>query len=358
MNVAFLLPNYSGKVVGSLLVYYRFAEQLAKAGHRVDVFHPGLWMDPPSIWHRVRSSLWAALKNRSRNPIPWIALPERVKPRFRPRLDGLVLDHDRVVAFSWKSIESLGRIRTSGKAFGYIVEYETWAEASPAAKARMEAAYRLRLPLLCSSAAVESMLREVGALDIRPCVHGIDSRIVPAKCPRSDGHPIRIGFPVRMEAVKSPAILESTLRLLKNRFGDRVVLWGFGNHAVPQGFLDLLDEYHSAPSNQKLSELYGESDIFGVPSRKEGFGMPAAEAMTHGCAVVSTDNGGIRTFGVHGRNCLIVPPESGPALSEAIASLVEDPVRRAELAMAAPESVEFLRWEHAGDRLLRSIEVV
>jgi len=79
--------------------------------------------------------------------------------------------------------------------------------------------------------------------------------------------------------------------------------------------------------------------------------------MAHGCAVVSTDNGGIRTFGIHGRNCLIVPPESGQALADAIASLVEDPFGRAGLAMVAPESVEHLRWDRAGERLFRALEI-
>lgn len=356
MNVAFLLPNYSGKVVGSLLVYYRFAEQLAKAGLRVDVFHPGLLSETRSLRSVARSTLWAAFKNLSRHPVPWIALPEGVRPRFRPRLEGLSLAHDRVVAFSWRGVEALGSIRAKGRVFGYIVEYETWAEAAPGPKARMEAAYRKPLPLLCSSSAVESMLREVGASDIRSCVHGVDAPTCGPRPARAPGSPVRIGFPVRMEAVKSPEVLEEALRRLKERFGDRVVLWGFGNHDVPDSFLALLDEYHSHPSNRELSELYGRSDIFGVPSRREGFGMPAAEAMAHGCAVASTDNGGIRTFGEHDRNCLIVPPESGAALAEAIASLVEDPARREGLARVAPESVAFLRWGPAGERLARAIE--
>ena len=353
MRIAFLLPNYAGKVVGSLLVYYRFAEQLAAAGHQVDVFHPALPHGPSSFREHLRGALWAIWKNWSRHPIPWIELPKGVRPRFRTRLEGLVSCHDRVVAFSWKAVAALDQVRTTGRVFGYVVEYETWAEADPATKALMEAAYRRPMPFLCSSRAVEDMLLRVGARDVRLCLHGIDAPRIGRPSP--PGSVVRIGFPIRMEPVKSPEVLEECLRLLKGRFGERVNLWGFGNHDVPDQFLRLLDEYSSHPSNQELSALYAGSDIFAVPSRKEGFGMPAAEAMIHGCAVVSTDNGGIRTFGEHDRNCLIVPSDSGEVLATAVASLVEDPARRAALSAAAPNSVDFLRWEEAGRRLREAI---
>ena len=355
MNIALLLPNYSGHVVGSLLVYYRYAQCLADAGHRVDIYHPALVDDSPSLKQRARAVAWSIAKNLSAKPVPWMDFPAGVKARFRPRLEGLRLDHDRVVAFSWRMIEALEQIQCRGTTYGYVVEYETWAEASPDRKARMEASYRRDLPLLCSSRAVESMLREVGATDIRLCVHGVDVDIHRKQGPNTAKDPRRVGFPVRMEPVKSPEVIEATARLLKARFGEAVCLWGFGGPSTPSKLTSLFDEFHIHPSNQELSELYGKSGIFAIASRKEGFGMPAAEAMASGCAVVSTDNGGIRTFGFDGQNCLLVPPDSPQALADAIGSLLEDPTRRAALGAAAPASVDFLRWDAAGERFLAQL---
>lgn len=356
MRLAFLLPNYSGHVVGSTSVYYRFARELARRGHRVDVFHPCLVTDRPSSRERIRAVAWSLAKSLSSKPVPWVDFPPGVRPRFRPRLEGLELSHDRVVAFSWKAIEALGRVRFGGRAFGYVVEYETWAEAAPDLKARMESAYRRDIPMLCSSKVVESMLLEVGVRTPRLCVHGIDMGGTARSTPperRPDG---RIGFPIRMEGVKSPEVLREAIALLRARFGRSVELWGFGHADVPDGMRSLLDEFHVQPSDERLAELYGGSAIFAIPSRKEGFGMPAAEAMAGGCAVVSTDNGGIRTFGTDGENCVLVPPDSPKALAGAIGDLVADPSRRVELARRAPGSVDFLRWSEAGERLVRGLE--
>lgn len=46
-------------------------------------------------------------------------------------------------------------------------------------------------------------------------------------------------------------------------------------------------EYH------KLPELYSSMDIVWVPSRSEGFGLSAIEAMAYGCAVVASATGGL-----------------------------------------------------------------
>lgn len=358
MKIAFLIPNYSGHVVGSLLVYYRYAVILAQAGHEVDLFHPVIVEDDPSFPTRVRAVVWALAKKWSSKPIPWFEFPPRVKLHFRPSLEGMVLPHDIVVAFSWRMVEALASIRAAGKRFGYIVEYETWAEAQPQRKLRMEAAYRRELPLLCSSTAVEGMLREVGACDIRLCVHGVEvDRFAKAKegIAREAG---RIGFPVRMEAVKSPEVLREAVGLLRTRYGNTVLLWGYGHSSTPPDMAELFDEFHPSPSDAALAELYARSAIFAIPSRKEGFGMPAAEAMSAGCAVASTDNGGIRTFGIDGLNCLLVPPDSPSALAEAVGRLLDDTELRRTISERAPDSVSFLRWEFAGSRLLEQLGAV
>jgi glycosyltransferase involved in cell wall biosynthesis len=221
----------------------------------------------------------------------------------------------------------------------------------------MESAYRSRIPMLCGSEVVEAMLREVGAPDLRPCAIGVDLENFAMRSPPDSRPAGRIGFPVRMESVKSPEVLMETIALLREKFGRSLEIWGFGPLEVPDGFVSLFDEFHLRPSDERLAALYEGSAIFAIPSRKEGFGLPAAEAMASGCAVVSTDNGGIRTFGVDGENCVLVPPESPRALADAIGELVADPPRRIALARRAAGSVDRLRWSHAGDRFAKGLEL-
>ena len=46
----------------------------------------------------------------------------------------------------------------------------------------------------------------------------------------------------------------------------------------------------------ELVDLYHTAQVFVLPSRGEGWGMPAMEAMATGCPVVATDYGGLKEF--------------------------------------------------------------
>jgi len=356
MKVAFLLPNYSGHIVGSTLVYYHFALELARRGHAVDVFHPALDRETTGLYARSRARLWALAKSLSSHPVPWQDFPAGVTPRFRASYRGLKLDHDAVVAFSWRGLEWLQDVRCRGRVYGYVVEYETWAEAQGERRDRMERAYRSGPPLLCSSVVVHEMLRKLGIPDVRPCVHGIDRSTYSLRTPVENRDPAMVGCPVRSESVKSPEVLRETLALLRARHGSGVHLWGFGGPRPPEGIVDLLDEYMVHPSHQDLAAAHNRSSVFFVPSRKEGFGMPAAEAMSCGCALASVDNGGVRTFAAHDRDCLLVPPDDPSALADSVSRLLEDPDLRIRLARQAASSTAFLDWGLAGDRLAGELE--
>ena len=70
-----------------------------------------------------------------------------------------------------------------------------------------------------------------------------------------------------------------------------------------------------------------------LPSREEAFPMFLVEAMAHGCAIVATDVGGVREL--MGDAGALVPADDADALGAALAELISEPGRRAQLAAAA-----------------------
>ncbi len=60
------------------------------------------------------------------------------------------------------------------------------------------------------------------------------------------------------------------------------------------------------PSKEEINDLYANSKIFIVSSVLEGFCLPAAESMSHGCILVSSDCGGVNDFLKNGYNGYIV----------------------------------------------------
>jgi glycosyltransferase involved in cell wall biosynthesis len=88
-----------------------------------------------------------------------------------------------------------------------------------------------------------------------------------------------------------------------------------------------------------VADLLAACDVFILPSRREGLGVAALEAMAAGRAVVATRVGGLAEAVVDERTGLLVPPEDPAALAAALARVLRDPELRARLAAAGPERV-------------------
>lgn len=84
-----------------------------------------------------------------------------------------------------------------------------------------------------------------------------------------------------------------------------------------------------------VAELVSSFDIYAFPSLWEGLPYAVLEAMRAGCAIVSTDVGGIPEAVVEGESGLLVDAGSADELAEALARLVADPALRRRLGAGA-----------------------
>ena len=101
-------------------------------------------------------------------------------------------------------------------------------------------------------------------------------------------------------------------------------------------------------SNEEVAEQYARATICVTPSLYEGFGLPAAEAMSCGAPVIVTDGGSLPE--VVGDAGVIVPKGDSAALARAIAALLEDPARRADLGAAARQRArKAFSWDRAAE---------
>lgn len=88
-----------------------------------------------------------------------------------------------------------------------------------------------------------------------------------------------------------------------------------------------------------VADLLPGFDIFALPSLTEGLSIALLEACATGVAVVATAVGGNPEIVKDGQTGLLVPPEDGPALREALAALLADPALRGRLGSRASEWV-------------------
>ena len=95
--------------------------------------------------------------------------------------------------------------------------------------------------------------------------------------------------------------------------------------------------FHGSLERDALVEIYGECDLFVLPSRttsageKEGLGVVLLEAMMSRVAVIGTNCGGIPEVIEHQKTGLIVEQDDAHSLFEAIQTLTEDADLRKQL---------------------------
>jgi glycosyltransferase involved in cell wall biosynthesis len=104
--------------------------------------------------------------------------------------------------------------------------------------------------------------------------------------------------------------------------------------------------------------LIEEASVVVVPSRGEGFGMVALEAMERGRPVVATAVGGLGDLVRDGVTGLLVPAEDAEALAAAMLALADDPARAEAMGAAgrvrALEAFEQARCTDRTEALYRS----
>jgi glycosyltransferase involved in cell wall biosynthesis len=95
-------------------------------------------------------------------------------------------------------------------------------------------------------------------------------------------------------------------------------------------------------SNEELVRLYTRATLVVVPSRYEGFGLPAVEAMACGTPVVASAAGALPEVVEAAGGGILVAPGDAEALAKGIRLLLEQPEQRARLAERARARVEAL----------------
>ncbi|MEX2211324.1 MAG: glycosyltransferase family 4 protein [Gaiellaceae bacterium] len=91
---------------------------------------------------------------------------------------------------------------------------------------------------------------------------------------------------------------------------------------------------------ERLSEFYARASVVCVPSRREGYGMVAREALAHGRPVVAAAVGGLVDAVRDGENGLLVPPRDPAALRAAVERLLADGDLRRRLGTAGLQGAE------------------
>jgi glycosyltransferase involved in cell wall biosynthesis len=108
-------------------------------------------------------------------------------------------------------------------------------------------------------------------------------------------------------------------------------------------------------SDQEKRDLLAAADIFAMPSRTDSFGIVYLEAWLHGKPVIGARTWGIMDVIRDGVDGLLVPFGAPEELAAALASLLDDPARRAAMGEAGRVKVHA---EHTWEKKFPQIETL
>jgi glycosyltransferase involved in cell wall biosynthesis len=103
-------------------------------------------------------------------------------------------------------------------------------------------------------------------------------------------------------------------------------------------------------SDEEISNIYNKSSIFISTSWWEGFGLPGLEAMACGCAVITTDSGGVKEY-ADDKNAFFFSPKSSGELKNVLIRLLNNRKLIYELSERGKITAIGFSWEKSALRL-------
>ena len=327
MRVLVLTTSYPRTPDDVAGVFVRDAvEHLREAGVEVDVVSPASFQHfglayRHGIPGNIRRKPWLALL------LPLFLVSYARAARRAARAVDLVHAH-------W--LPSALAALATGKPF-VLQLWGTDAELALRAPVLFRPLVRRARIVICASNALAEDARPLGAREVRVVPSGVT---IPKEVAEPDDPP-HVLYVGRLSEEKG------ILELLKATEGLPRVIVGDGplRDQVPDavGFV--------APS--ELSGYYERAAVVVCPSRREGYGVVAREAMAHGRPVVASAVGGLLDAVEDGVTGLLVPPSDPGALRAALDRLVGDAPLRGRLgADARQRARERFSWDASTEALV------
>ena len=210
--------------------------------------------------------------------------------------------------------------------------------------------------IICVSEATKRDLLEIYD-DIRAPIsvvhHGVDPAFRPG-LPKPPTLPERyIVFVGHRGGYKDAAVLLEAFGLIRADFPDIALLFvGGGPFTRPEldaarqhGIVDRIQQV-SLP-DEAMPAAYANADLCVFPSRFEGFGLPALEAMACGTPTILAEATSLPEVG--GDAARYFAPGDASALAGQLRAILEDPAEHARLAQAGPQRAATFTWRRSAE---------
>ncbi|MBQ9977550.1 MAG: glycosyltransferase family 4 protein [Clostridia bacterium] len=113
------------------------------------------------------------------------------------------------------------------------------------------------------------------------------------------------------------------------------------------------ERVHFLGYRRDLPSVFGEIDVFLLPSYREGLGMAAIEAMSCGVPLVSSNRHGINDYSIDGVTGFKCHPDNHSAFAESIQTIISDKDLASKLSENCKEIAKQFSLEESVDKILQ-----
>ena len=340
MKITFILSGFPRCPVGGCRVVYEYANRLSRMGHLISIVYCRKtegFFDRRNVYKRIRSWLFFIYLQLFKPSPSWQRLDKNIRTFFVASPQEKYIPNSDVVFITvWPLLNYVLKYSPEKGLKCYLFQhYETWSGPKEKVDACWQSAVLHKIVI---SKWLYGIGEKLKASNMAYITNGIDLKLFHITNPIESRKKV-ISMMYSNHKWKGSAEGIEIVSSLKVKNPDlEVILFGVDSPA-----LQLPDwiKYYRNPSQRRLvDEIYNRSVVFLCTSHYEGFALPPAEAMACGCAVVTTDCGGINDFAVHGTNALIGAVGDIETLTGYCQQLLEDDSLRIKLAYAGINNIQ------------------
>jgi glycosyltransferase involved in cell wall biosynthesis len=349
MEITFILPRYLSAPAGGFKVVYEYANRLQARGHRVTVVHPRNVSPQAGLVQEIKSQLWPyKIRWRDRKPAPWFPIRDDVRMLLvRDLREAFIPDGDAIFATGYRTALGVSSYAASkGRKYYLIQHHEIW----DGAEAEVNRTWVLPLHKIVIARWLLNLAKELGEGDrVTYIPNGIDFSHFKITTPITERPAHRVAMMAHPSEWKGTPDGLATLETVREQVPELEAVI-FGTHPRPPNTPSWIT-YVEHPSLKELPALYNSCAVFLHPSRTEGWGLPSAEAMSCGCALVAAANHGVLDFADHEATALLAPVKQPALLAEQLLRAVRDHALRLRLAVAGNRQIQRYTWRRAVNSL-------
>ncbi len=354
-SIAIILPGISFFPIGGYKVMYEYAKRLARLGYEITIYYPEKLAYIKRGFVRI---LVKFLLSHITSYWRWYDFEEMNKQIKHVQLYQLekekIEKHDLIFVTSVETAYEVKGLELSKPVLYFIQHFENWNLD----ETYVIRSYHFGFYNIVISKWLKEKLESVNAKVFLLLPNGIDTNVfkIIIKPEFRDDKTVMMLY----HKVKWKGSLEGieALKILKDEFPDlKVTLFSVFKRPAS------LPKWINFVRNPKLNELvrlYNEHAIFLSPSYYEGFSLPPAEAMACGCALVSTNSGGVIEYAQNGKNAEILSSPPNPEeIANAIKKIILERERRIRLAYEGNKTIQQnFSWDRSVDMLDKFIKTL